>query len=385
MEAVERNTAEAERLVRELAVDIGPRLAGSPGETAAAEWLAGKLRDADFEATIEPFRTPSSFALTYGFLVVLSLLAYGIAFALPLAAAIIGLAAVVLLFLENLTIESASHLVPRVTSRNVIGRRVAEGEPRQTVVVTAHVDSAHAALVYHPRLVRAFRAVFVLMVVGMVLIPIMSALHWRGVPRTVLYIAAPFVVHLLVCLAVLTHQHFLAAVVRGAGDNASGVAALVLAARSLPPLPATDVWMVGAGAEEAGLVGMLRLLQSHRFDRATTYFLNLDSVASPGLRFNSSEGMLITKAADPHLIEVACASAEKAGIDVLVAPSRVISSDAVAALMRNHRAMTVAGESTPHWHWITDVAENVAPEGPANAAEVIRRTIEALDHELARR
>ncbi len=383
MEAVERNTAEAESLVRELSVDIGPRLAGSPGETAAAEWLDGKLRDAGFETTIEPFRTPSSFAPTYGFLVVLSLLAYGIAFALPLAAAIISLAALVLLLLENLTIESASLLVPRVTSRNVIGQRAAEGESRQTVVVTTHLDSAHASLIYHPRLVRAFRAVFVLMVVGMVLIPITSVLHWRGVPRTILYIAAPFAVHLLVCLAILAHQHFCAAVVPGAGDNASGVAALVLAARSLPPLSATDVWLVGAGAEEAGLVGMLRLLQSHRFDPATTYFLNVDSVVSPGLRLNSSEGMLITKAADPHLIEVACASAEKAGIDVLVAPSRVISSDAVVPLMRNHRALTIAGETTPHWHWITDVADNVAPEGPANAAEVVTRTIEVLDDETA--
>jgi len=308
---------------------------------------------------------------------------FGISFVLPHVAAIMGLIALGLLVAEILTVESASRLTPHVTSRNVIGRRAPAGEPRQTVVVTAHIDSAHAGVAFHPRVVKAFRTLFVLMAISMVLIPGLAFLHWLGARRAILYVGAPFALHLLVCIGFLAHQHFLAAVVPGAGDNASGVAALILAARALPHLAATDVWMVGTGAEEAGLLGMLRLLQAHGFDRATTYFLNVDSVVTPRLRFNSAEGMLILKAADAHLLEVAGAAAEQAGIEVTLGPSRIISSDAVVALMRNYRVMTIAGESMPHWHWLTDVAENVAPEGPVNAADVIGRTIRTLDREVA--
>ncbi len=382
-EEIGRDNSEALRLVREVSVDVGPRLAGSAEEAAAASWLAANLEKAGFETTVEPFATPSSFALAYGLLAILSLVAFGVAFVLPLAAAVIGLVAVGLLFAENLTIECASRLVPRVTSRNVIGRRTAQGEAKRTVVVTAHIDSARAGIVFHPRMVKAFRVLFVLMVAGMVLIPIVSILQEFGATTTMLYAAAPFAAHLLVCLGILAHQHFLAPVVPGASDNASGVAALVLVARALPHLEATDVWIVGTGAEEAGLVGMLRLLQKHRFDRPTTYFLNIDSVASPKLRFNSSEGMLITRAADAHLLEVAGDAAEKADIEVTVAPARVISSDAVVALMRSYRVMTISAESTAHWHWPTDVVDNVAPDGPANAAYVATETIRTLDREAA--
>ncbi|MGD8238322.1 MAG: M28 family peptidase, partial [Armatimonadota bacterium] len=313
----------------------------------------------------------------------LSLVACGTAFVVPSAAALLGLAAFGLMIVEVHTVQCASYLVPRVTSRNAIGQRAPVGEPRQTVVVTAHIDSAQAGLAFHPRVVKAFRALFVLMAISMVLIPGLAFLHWLGAPRLVLYIAAPFALHLLVCVALLGQQHFLAPVVPGAGDNASGVATLILVARALRRLAATDLWIVGTGAEEAGLFGMLRLLRAHQFHRATTYFLNVDSVVSPGLHLNSAEGMVLMKPADPHLLEAARAAAEQAGIEITVGPSRVISSDAVVPLARNYRVLTVAGEHFPQWHWGTDVADNVAPEGPANAADVVCRTIRALDDEPA--
>src|SRR4029077_20106717 len=161
--------------------------------------------------------------------------------------------------------------------------------------------------------------------------------------------------------------------VPGAYDNASGVAAVLSAADDLTANPPEnlDVWIVLAGSEESFCEGSRAFVRSRRkeFDRATTAFVNVDSVSSGQVAYEISQGPVISLPHDPQLIELCAALGESGGAGPEGArPIRhPLLDDAMPARVRRMRAITLRttdpdGNLAPWYHTHDDTPERVDAE-----------------------
>ncbi|MBM3474997.1 MAG: M28 family peptidase [Armatimonadetes bacterium] len=360
--------------VRALAEEIGPRLSGSEGERAAAEWLAARLGEAGYEVEVDRFRAYSTFMAVYAPLTVLGAAAWVLAWWWPIPGALLAIAAGALLVLENRPVQLLSRLVKFRRSHNVVASRAPVGEPAQDIVVLAHIDSP---VVSDIRNLRVVRALYLGMIGSCFFVAAIALAVTFGAPAWVSLFGLPFAFLLFTCAAIMVHQAFASPVVAGAGDNASGVAAMLQAARELPPLQHSRVWFVGDGGEEAGLLGALRFVETRRLARDRTWFINVDMVSAGTLRTSAQEGMLFRHRCDPDLCRIAA--------EELPVPSEVLramSTDACVPLSRGYRATTLSS-TKGYWHQLNDTVENVDPAVVAQAAALIRRMIERLDRDPA--
>jgi hypothetical protein len=293
----------------------------------------------------------------------------------PAAGALLGLVAGLTLVLENRPIQVLSQLVTCKRSRNVVARRDPEGESTQDIVVLAHIDSP---LVSDIRNVRLVHALFLGMVGSCLGVGVTSVVVALGGPQWALLIGLPCAVHLAVCTAIMVHQALASPVTVGAGDNASGVAALLQAARELPPLGRSTVWFVGDGGEEPGLLGAVRFFATRGLDPARTWVLNVDMVSAGSLRVSREEGMVFRHRCDPVLCRLAAEEGAAMGLTVGAEVLRAMSTDACAALSRGHRAVSL-GSTVGYWHQLADTPERVDATVVAQASELLRRMIERLD------
>lgn len=362
--------------IEHLSATIGPRPCGSEGERQAALWVGGRLRELGWDVTHETFRCVPGFALTFLLLALSSLIALGLMARCPACALVLALAALAGFLAEGLGRPVVSRLLPQTESRNTVGRRAAHGRAERVVVVTAHMDSAYAGLIFRPPLVRWFRAIFVGLVVAMVYTLTLCALRlWWAVPD---WVTLPPAAHLYFVALCLTHQVIWAKPVAGAGDNASGVAALLALAEDVPPMATTEVWLVATGAEEAGLYGMSHLLSSHAFAREGTLFVNIDNVGAGPLRLISREGILIPVEADGGILAAAEEAMAALGLDRRVETYRTLPVESAIALTRGYRALSIMG-SLQHWHQECDVVTRVDPSVSARAADVVREMLARWD------
>jgi hypothetical protein len=356
--------------IRALSVDIGPRLCGSAGEGAAAEWLAEQLRAAGYTVEVDRFPAYATFMAVYAPLTMLGALAWAASWWAPVPSAFAACAAGALLVLENRPVQVLSRLVKCVHSRNVIARREPVGEPVHHVVVMAHIDSPVVSDVSN---LTAVRLLFLGMIAACFTVAVLGLAAALGATEGLLWVGAPATLLLVVCAGIMVHQALASPVVAGAGDNASGVAAMLQAARELPPLQSTRVWFVGDGGEEAGLLGAARFLERERLPWESTWFINVDMVSAGTLRTSAEEGMLFRYRCDPDLQRIAA--------EELAVPSEVLramSTDACVPLSKGYRATTISS-TEGYWHQPSDTIDNVDPGVVARAATLIRRMIERLD------
>ena len=362
--------------VRALSAEIGPRLCGSEGERAAAQWLSGQLQEAECEVEVDRFPAYSTFMAVYAPLTVLGAVAWVLAWWWPVVGSLAALAAGVLLVLENRPVQLLSRLVKFRRSHNVVAKRAPVAEPVQDIVVLAHIDSPVVSDISN---LTAVRLLYLGMIASCLAVAATALGRALGAPPWLLFAALPFAVLLLACAGIMVHQATSSPVVAGAGDNASGVAAMLQAARELAPLQRSTVWFVGDGGEEAGLLGALRFVETHRLPRDRTRFINVDMVSAGTLRTSAQEGMLFRHRCDPGLCRLAAEAGETEGFEVPSQVLRAMSTDACVPLSRGYRATTISS-TKGYWHQMDDTVENVDPAVVARAAVLLRRMIERLDH-----
>jgi hypothetical protein len=361
--------------VRALTEGVGPRLCGSEGERAAAEWLAQQLQEAGYAVEGDQFPAYSTFMSVYAPLTVVGAAAWMLAWWWPIPGALLAGAAGALLVLENRPVQLLSRLVKFRRSHNVVASRAPAGEPTQDIVVLAHIDSPVVSDISNLIVVRLL---YLGMIGSCAAVGALALGRMLGAPLWALFVGLPFAGLLLVCSAIMVHQAASSPVVAGAGDNASGVAAMLRAARELPALQRSRVWFVGDGGEEAGLLGALRFVETRRLPRDRTWFINVDMVSAGTLRTSAQEGMLFRYGCDPDLCRLAAEEGAAEGLTVPSEVLRAMSTDACVPLSRGYRATTLSS-TKGYWHQLSDTVENVDPAVVVQAATLIRRMIERLD------
>ena len=278
------------------------RGSAGPGERAAADWAAARLRSAGVaDVSLEPYRWPRTHAWAHLPHLALAAVRH------PLARA----AALVLYELDQSgRLPWVQRLLPQGEGVTVVGRIPAAGGPaRRTFVLVAHLDAQRAGVMWDRRVVEA-GAGRRLHAQRMAPAALPAALAMASGRRSLLALVAAFVLD--------TARR---GPVPGANDNASGVAAVLAVASGLvaEPLEGTEVLVVLPGAEEAGMGGMRAWLRGASLDPATTFVLGLDTVGSGVPVVARAEGALLPHAYRPEDLALVDAGARRAGVE---APQR---------------------------------------------------------------
>ncbi len=235
-----------------LADEIGPRPATSDAEHQAASYIEAAFVARGLEPEIQEFNSPRTYSWAF---VVYHLLTIGsavIAGAWLLGGMLVWLgfaiSAITAFFLwsDLDTRWGLTRIMPKGPSQNVIARhipRTRRGERMKRVVIVAHYDTARASLAFSPSLVKQFPVTFALMKWCTFAVPVLllaAALPLPGpaaVDTWLWYGAMVVAAYLLVPLLINVHREIAMPFVAGAGDNASGVAAMLGVLHNLVPEP----------------------------------------------------------------------------------------------------------------------------------------------------
>jgi Zn-dependent M28 family amino/carboxypeptidase len=191
----------------------------------------------------------------------------------------------------------------------------------------------------------------------------------------------------------------LSAVVPGANDGASGVAAALSIGETLDNEPPKhlDVCVLLTGGEECLMEGMRSFVRGHRkeLDRDSTYFVVLEMLgAGPNLHYFTGEGLAVTYRHSRRLAELceAISTASRDGDgDLEAAPvSPVTASDALPATLAGYPAITVcrlADNGLPglEHHTQADTPDRIDPAALETAERFVCELIRQLDRDVGRR
>jgi hypothetical protein len=379
--------AELRRIVSRLA-EL-PRGSATPGERRAAELLARELSARGARVRLEEESAHGTYWWPIGILAAVGLLA-ALRRAPLTALAASGAAAAAA---DDIT--GGRQWFRRVLSHrettNVVAE-VGEEDPPLTVVFVAHVDAAHAGLVFHPELPRAIGRRFPKLLErtnttpptmwGAVAGPALAAtgglLGLRSLRRVGGFLCAGYLAA-MVDIGVRK-------VVPGANDNATGCAVLVSLAAALErePIAGVRTVLLATGSEESFMEGMQAYGRRHfpELPRERTVFVCLDTLGSPRLLILEAEGMLNLRPYPGELRELAEDCARDLGIRTVPHLKFHNATDGLIPLVHGYETAMIGSvdefKAPTHYHWPTDVPENVDYGVVADAARLCLALLERL-------
>lgn len=386
-------------LIRELC-SFRERGPGTDSERRAADMLAGRLRGIGRRAEVEPFFTHPEYAIVHLIHAAMGVAGSILATVQPAAGFALVLLAAVSTYLDlNTRLYLVRSLLFRRASQNVVSPGDRPGAAR--LILMAHYDAARTGYIFSkgsnrirrlPERIRLglgpFRIFFWLGLAP--LLPILGA-RMAGLDATWLNALQAIPTIILIVAGFLLIDIALSDIVPGAYDNASGVAAVLSAAQELTASPPEnlDVWVVLAGSEESFCEGSRAFVRARRkeLDRATTVFVNIDSVSSGEVAYEISQGPVISLPHDPQLIEL-CEALSAAGQSARPIRHPVLD-DAMPARVRRLRAITLRttdsdGNLAPWYHTHEDVPERVDAEALTRATDFVVSLARLLDREASR-
>ena len=377
--------------VRVLAGDIGPRGTGTPGEAAAADYVAKRVSDMGLTAERHGFRSVASqnlFPLAIAVLVLFAVAMYPLGGALTRwVAASLALSAAPLLWQ---TIRNAGNplgtFLPKVTSCNIETLVPPRGEVRRRVVILAHLDTNRCRMTWQATKVGSIEPLTWL-TLGVLACPgvlfltgaVLGEPSW---PWWLSLVPAAYVLGMVVALWRDDRRPFSP----GAHDNAASVAvALEVAGRLVrQPLQATEVWFVFDGAEETDHAGVRDLLRRHAARLRQADFIGLEGLGSGEIVYLTRQGICSPYHPSPGLRALAERVARQHP-ELDLHPAEMLAEDDVRTLrMRGYSAIGIAGRDPqtgilPRWHRPDDVAEAVSPETMQRAATIVLAFLDEFD------
>jgi hypothetical protein len=392
-------------VIRELC-SFKERGPGTDAERRAANMLAGRLRGSGRRADIEPFYAHPQYPVVHLIHALMGVAGSLIATIQPAAGFALVLLAAVSTYLDlNTRLYLVRSLLFRRISQNVVSPGDRPDAPARLVLI-AHYDAARTGYIFSkasnrirrlPERIRLglgpFRLFFWLGLAP--LLPILGA-RMAGVDATWLSALQAVPTIVLLVAAFLLIDIALSEIVPGAYDNASGVAAVLSAAEELTARPPEnlDVWILLAGSEESLCEGSRAFVRRRRkeFDRATTAFVNVDSVSHGQVAYEISQGAVISLPLDPQLIELceALAAAQSPGEPRARPIRHPLVDDALPPRVRRMRSITLRttdseGNLAPWYHTDDDVPERVDEAALTRATDFVIALARLIDRDAGRR
>ena len=351
--------------------EIGPRESCSENERRLGRLVAERWRELGCEVHTERFRChPKAFLGFIPFSVLLYLAATIAYWGWPLAAAALAAVSAASSFLEVLRYrELVDRLFPLAEGENVIGVIRPRGEIRRRVVVSAHQDSAYEFHLWYflgnaaiPLMVIGYLALFVPLFGGIAK-ALASDPHGHAF-AVIGYVC--IALYPIVGLNLFFHTYW---AVPGAMDDLTGVSVLLGLARALAgaPLEHTEVRLLAASSEEAGLRGSKRYVSAHRDElmQVPTYGLFVDGVCDERNLGVFRRELFTGATHDARLVRLAGQVAAERGFPFAVHTLTLGATDATPFSLAGIPSISMHCQDVtrlvPNYHTRRDTLENVRP------------------------
>ena len=381
--------------VDEVLREVGPRESCSPAEKRLAERLVERWRGLGFAARLESFRChPKAFLgfIPYAaFFYLMATIFYWLA---PVWATLFAGGALLMTVLELLLYrEFVDPLFPSAEGTNAVAVISPRSAVRRRVVICAHLDSAYEFNLWFflkqagvPVMVIAFAAPLVPFVGG-VLKLVLDPQTDRALFDTIGYLC--LALYPIVGLNFFFHTY---TAVPGAMDDLAGVAVVDATGKTLAQaaadgvnLQSTEVVLLGASSEEAGLRGAKRFVAEHR-DALTalpTYGIFVDGIYDERHLTVIHRELTTGAKHDGRLVELALHAAKRRGHAMKETLIPFGATDATTFSVAGIPAVAILCQDTahlaPNYHTRLDTLEHVRPESMRVTLQVVLDMIAEID------
>lgn len=363
-----------------------PRAAGTEEEKRVRAYCIGMLRDAGLQVHEQPFSfssLPDTLTRLLPFIGGIILLTIAMLFTAPslTAAGILGalLLAAFIISRLPLPLGKLHDIFSRLHSANVTGNIPASGTMKQRIVIMAHYDSKSQVL---PIAARAICSICLVFSAFILLLSHAAPFFVNGIPYRIISLSSGY--SALVC-SVLMLFNFTRNRSPGAADNAAGVAVLLELARifSIDPLRNIQLIILVTGAEEYGMAGAYRFIESQPDLEPETHYINIDGVggnASVGLIGCRRKGIQNNGAS---LADGLTTTARMQSMHIVKLSAAIgIGFDHIAAESSGHEAVTLCSPSPAmifRIHSPRDTIEQIMPESIENIGRLCETYLRELD------
>jgi hypothetical protein len=403
--------------IKEICEDIGPRESGTEAELLAGDRIEREMKKfCDKTHQEEYTASPTAFlgGIRYGaFLVSVSIIFYWLSLLIDLD--ILNLSEIysiifliISLILISITIsyfilevmryhESFDFLFPNQTSRNVIGVIEPEKEMKNSIIFSAHHDSAYEFNLFY-YLKRFGQITIFIGYIGVVV------LFFVVILKLILNVFSIYIVILFLIFGIIFIGLLPITVaymffhsynsVLGAFDNLSGVSIVLGIGKMLSEnkkegkfVPEnTKVTLISFAGEEAGLRGAKRYIKKHydELKEENTKIVNIDGISKPeSTAILKSEPLIGAKHSEEiyHKLETI---AKNLGIEDPITILPFGATDAAAFSKKKISATSISGlklvdELVNYYHTRYDTPEVVEPEALGLVAQICVEYLKNID------
>ncbi len=297
-----------------------------------------------------------------------------------------------------------SRIFPKRDSANVFAR-IPNDRCSQRILITAHHDSQKEGQIFNPRMIdlmkKRFSTTSRITPIHMTFLSIVALLF-----TTFLYSAnleAKYtMVHTLTHLGFISWASFSTLLVLewaagsnyvpGANDNASGVAVMLSIAKEIMEmsssvdhydLSGTEICFLSTGCEETGMGGALNFIEKNEsfLTAKPTYVLCFDGFGTGVLHYLTWDGIMKTRPYDVDLISLGKEIAKKHYGEERPFVSRVFTDGLAFSTIGIPAITFVSLEkdlTISHYHWRTDIPENISMESVREARDFLLEYITTL-------
>jgi len=372
---------------------LGSRGPGSDIESAAASYILHSMSDISENVNMETFSCWKSDWNGISLVCVLGLLSFALYLTSYLASVLLSVFSVLIFQMETYSWAVFSRISPRSPASNIFCRIKPKDEIRRRVVLVANYDTPKSSIFGRSKLSRAFRAFYFLSFISFLVITGLALFGFLGslaeIHRKFLLCAwlscCPLAFYLLIFTLAIVSTEIFGDYTAGANDNASGVGVMlsVLAAISSNPLEYTEVWGLASARAYAGGRGMVAFLGRHRRQLKDAFIINIDHPGRDKLSVVTREGTILGFRPSRKLLRlVKKVSGSVKGLNLSKAKCRVKKSDAMVALARGYKAITIGGFSGgtfTGWRNTDDVFDHLDRISLDKTVKFIQLLLEEID------
>jgi len=379
-----------------------PRGSATPAEKQAAEYVEAQLKSMGVsDVQQQSFSGERSMWLFISLVLGLALVGHAAYWLLrtpmgSLPAVIVAVAAFAMsgyLIWRRFSFENypLRNLLPLAPSQNVNARLPPRAEPRQRLVLVAHLDSHRAVFWFATDLlVRIFTPLSTATIFGVYLaIPVylLAALtHWQAFTWLGIILA---ILHFLGWFTGVTAD--LGRYSPGANDNASSVGTLLALAERLigQPLENTELWLAFTGCEETGGDGIQALLRENQALLKDSLFINFEMVGiGEQLSYIRTEGNLRRYSIPQDVEDFVKEIGQPNGLQALDTPFVGASTECSILLKHGYKAVCLTAHHPdspilPEWHRLTDTPDRLQVNALDKIQSVAWDILQRFDQRLA--